>query len=692
MSDQKYMNKRFGTFILRLCLMGILVCLCACSGDGQKEPEKTVPVPGPESKEVVRHALTYHAGANGGISGEKNQIIVEGEDGSEVTAVPDEGYHFAGWSDGVEKASRVDRRVKQDLSAKAEFAVKKYQLTYQTEGKGSLEGPVRQTVSHGEDGETVTAVPAANHHFTGWSDGLGTARRHETNVTSDLSLTAKFAIDRFALSYAAGRHGSIKGEKQQVVDYGGSGRQVRAVPDEGYHFTGWSDGVETALRSEENVTGDLEVTANFAVNVYSLVYTSGEHGDISGEKVQKVEHGGDGTAVTAVAEPGYHFVQWSDGANGATRSEQNITRDLSFRAFFEVNTYSVGGRLSGLVEGTRVALQLNENPVLVLEREGEFTFPAEMLDGEPYVVTVSVQPVSPNQICTVDQGSGAVSGADVEDVQVECQLETYKVGGTLAGLPEGANVLLEINDKETLQLQANGVFSFDTPLEDGSAYRVSVSRPPSLPNWVCDLENEAGSLAGKDVGDILVDCYVKPVLRAIPGLRSISLDWNYQDFQQVTFNLCRAQAEIPPDGFGRCQSLAAGMLASNVSSPYFASSLASDEPYWFQLEAHYAGGRKVYSEVVESMAFGGLNDSGVDWCADKGRNIESDGTRKEKGDSCHDLAGSFPGQDAHFGRDARARSRELKMAMQQVRGAVPPTPRRAACLKAGGACAIIRPA
>jgi hypothetical protein len=79
---------------------------------------------------------------------------------------------------------------------------------------------------------------------------------------------------------------------------------VTAVPDPGYHFVKWSDGVTAAERTDANVTKDISVTAVFAINVYTLTYTAGAHGKLTGDALQKVEYGGSGTPVTAVPEPG----------------------------------------------------------------------------------------------------------------------------------------------------------------------------------------------------------------------------------------------------------------------------------------------------------------------------------------------------------------------------------------------------
>ena len=79
-------------------------------------------------------------------------------------------------------------------------------------------------------------------------------------------------------------------------------RLVTAVPNTGYHFVDWSDGVLTAARTDINVTANITVTANFAIDTYTLTYTAGADGTITGTSPQTVNYGADGTLVTAVPE------------------------------------------------------------------------------------------------------------------------------------------------------------------------------------------------------------------------------------------------------------------------------------------------------------------------------------------------------------------------------------------------------
>ena len=125
----------------------------------------------------------------------------------------------------------------------------------------------------------------------------------------------------YTLIYAAGAHGSLTGASLRTVNHGASGAEVVAVPDTGYHFVSWSDGVLTASRMDTNVIGNIAITANFAINTYTLTYTAGAHGAISGTSPQTVNHGASGTVVVAVPDTGYHFVSWSDNSTANPRTD-----------------------------------------------------------------------------------------------------------------------------------------------------------------------------------------------------------------------------------------------------------------------------------------------------------------------------------------------------------------------------------
>jgi hypothetical protein len=142
-------------------------------------------------EEPASYSLTYAAGAHGSIQGTASQTVAPGANGSRVTAVPDTGYVFAGWSDDYPAPSRIAAAVHADLSVTATFAALTHTLHYSTCRHGHITGTAKQTVAHGGSGTQVTAVPITGYHFVKWNDGSTSATRTDSNVTASRYLWAR---------------------------------------------------------------------------------------------------------------------------------------------------------------------------------------------------------------------------------------------------------------------------------------------------------------------------------------------------------------------------------------------------------------------------------------------------------------------------------------------------------------------
>ncbi|HDZ88391.1 MAG TPA: hypothetical protein ENH38_07225, partial [Nitrospirae bacterium] len=162
-------------------------------------------------------------------------------------------------------------------------------------------------------------------------------------------------------------------------------------------------------------------------------------------------------------------------------------------------TYTVGGSVTGL--SGAVVLRNNGGDDLTITSDGAFTFSTALADGSGYNVTVQTQPAG--QTCTVSNGTGTVSGANVANVTVTCSVNTYTVGGTVTGL--SGTVVLQNNSGDDLAITSDGTFSFSTALADGSSYNVTVKTQPA--GQSCFVTNGSGTVSGADVTDIQVGCY-----------------------------------------------------------------------------------------------------------------------------------------------------------------------------------------
>ncbi|MBN1868241.1 InlB B-repeat-containing protein [Candidatus Sumerlaeota bacterium] len=301
-----------------------------------------------------QYTLTYLAGSNGSISGSTPQTVDHGSDGTAVEAIPDTGYHFVNWSDSSTDNPRTDTSVTTDLLVTANFSINYYTVTFETDGTpgASLDGATSQTVAHGSGCSAVTANAPANWHFVNWTEGGSPYSTDNpltvTDVTTETTLTANFALDQYTLTYTAGANGSISGTSPQTVEHGSDGTAVEAIPNTGYHFVNWSDLSTQNPRTDTDVTGNISVTANFAINQYTLTYTAGANGSISGTSPQTVNYGSDGSQVEAIPNTGYHFVNWSDSSTQNPRTDTNVTASISVTANFAINQYTVTFETDGM--------------------------------------------------------------------------------------------------------------------------------------------------------------------------------------------------------------------------------------------------------------------------------------------------------------------------------------------------------
>jgi len=128
---------------------------------------------------------------------------------------------------------------------------------------GTIYGNNVQNIRLGYDATQINAIPNVGYRFVRWSDGLTSSFRWDTNIITTLVFTAEFERISFLITYIAGHGGSIGGETQQTVRFGENAGQVTAIPDLGYTFVSWCDGIIMPTRRDINITEALIFTAQF---------------------------------------------------------------------------------------------------------------------------------------------------------------------------------------------------------------------------------------------------------------------------------------------------------------------------------------------------------------------------------------------------------------------------------------------
>lgn len=194
----------------------------------------------------------------------------------------------------------------------------------------------------GDDGSTVSTIVVEPASSTESEPG---------------SVSSSVASVTYTIIYKVSGNGTLSGDGksgkssiQCTVSETEAGKSitVTAVPGSNYQFTRWSDGVTKATRTDTNFSASKTLTAYFeevTVPDYSVIYRVSGSGSLTSGKTSgksKLQYSvpqGSGKSVTVTAVPGnnYHFVRWSDGYTGATRTDSNIGGNIDLTAYFEAN-------------------------------------------------------------------------------------------------------------------------------------------------------------------------------------------------------------------------------------------------------------------------------------------------------------------------------------------------------------------
>ena len=148
---------------------------------------------------VEEYVLTLGIPTNGTLTATPNGSVGEGT-AVILTATPDEGYKLKtlkAYKTGDESQTVAISENKfampaHDVTVEAEFEAITYTLTYTAGAGGTIQGSATQTVQYGQSGTEVEAKPNEGYKFVKWSDGRTTAKRTDSNVQANLSVTAEF--------------------------------------------------------------------------------------------------------------------------------------------------------------------------------------------------------------------------------------------------------------------------------------------------------------------------------------------------------------------------------------------------------------------------------------------------------------------------------------------------------------------
>jgi uncharacterized repeat protein (TIGR02543 family) len=256
------------------------------------------------------------------------------------------GYTFANWntaSDGNGTSYSPGATFAMPANNQNLFAIwtiNQYTISFDSQG-GSAVASITQDFA-----STVT-VPSAptrtGYTFANWNtaaDGNGTSYAPAATFAmpaNNQTLFAIWTINQYTVSFDSQGGSAVASITQ---DFASTVTVPSAPTRTGYTFANWNtaaDGNGTSYTPGATFAmpaSNQTLFAMWTINTYTLTYNAGANGSVSGVSPQSVNFGGDGSAVTAVADSGYHFVDWSDGSTANPRVDTNIAANLGVSANF----------------------------------------------------------------------------------------------------------------------------------------------------------------------------------------------------------------------------------------------------------------------------------------------------------------------------------------------------------------------
>ena len=169
-----------------------------------------------------------------------------------------------------------------------------YTVTFQSEGGSEVASQIRANTPADQPADPTKE----GYTFIGWYKGES-EWNFETPVTADLTLTAKWQINRYTITFDTAGGSEVPSITQ---DYGTAITPPAAPTRTGYTFAGWDREIPTTMPA-----GDMTITARWQVNQYTITFKPENGGQ---DIVIKQDYG---TAITAPANPtktGYTFAGW----------------------------------------------------------------------------------------------------------------------------------------------------------------------------------------------------------------------------------------------------------------------------------------------------------------------------------------------------------------------------------------------
>jgi uncharacterized protein (TIGR02145 family)/uncharacterized repeat protein (TIGR02543 family) len=357
---------------------------------GQSGDSTTTPII-PVTPSTYTLTVTVSPAEGGTVSRDPNADSYNAGTHVTVTASPNSGYEFLGWTGALnsdDNSVTVTMDGNKTLSAgfrKIGANLPKYTIYFNANGAtGAPPEPIQR-----DSGSIVSLPDLAGltkdwYRFTGWNtEADGSGKNYDAfenyTVTSAATLFAKWTRDTYTLTVNAATGGTTSRYPNQAKYDAGTQVTVTAEPNKHFTFTNWS-GASNSTNPTVTIImdGNKELTPVFTQNTYTLTTNISVDGGGSVSRSPDANSYAPGTEVTVTATAAtaqeYTFSGWS-GASTSTNSTVTIIMDenKTLTAGFskrDATKFTVTFNRNGATAGSVEAVTADSGAAITLPGQG----------------------------------------------------------------------------------------------------------------------------------------------------------------------------------------------------------------------------------------------------------------------------------------------------------------------------------
>ena len=261
-------------------------------------------------------------------------------DGTVTAPNPDPtraGYQFAGWFTDKEGTTAYEwaTKVTGDVTLYAKWTADKNQVTFDTDGGSAVPGT---SVDTGALVPRPTVTPTkTGYDFVAWVKADGTPWNFDTDTApaGPLTLKAQWRLHEYTVSFDVNGGGSQVPASQKVA-YQQKVSRPADPTREGYDFAGWVDQNGNPYDFNAPVTGDLALTAQWAIQQRTVTFAVNGG---SAVEAQTVAWGGTLVKPADPTRDGFTFAGWftDEALTQAYDFNAPVTGDLTLYAKWTEN-------------------------------------------------------------------------------------------------------------------------------------------------------------------------------------------------------------------------------------------------------------------------------------------------------------------------------------------------------------------